>query len=265
MNTKINKQDLKNVSKQWILGSQQCWNYEKMMAPGYLNAISPILQKLYKDDHDSLKKYTNVHSQFFNTTPDMGGFILGMDIALEEQDAVRSEEGVTGIKTGLMGPFAGIGDTIFGVLIPTIMGSIAAYMALEGNFLGILLYILVNFIILLFRYKTVEIGYLQGTELIKNTSDGITSLTNSATVLGMTVIGALIPSVVRANIPLEFKIGESSLVIQEISDQIMPKLIPAIVVAALYYLLGKEKFNSNHAILLIIALSVILAALGILG
>ncbi len=127
---KITDQDIKRVSKRWILASQITWNYEKMMGVGYLYAILPILRKLYKKSED-LKEMMRNHVQFFNTTPHMGGFILGIDAATEESGGKTAKDAASGIKTGLMGPFAGVGDTIFGVLIPTIFGSIAAYMGTE--------------------------------------------------------------------------------------------------------------------------------------
>lgn len=133
--TKLTKKDITRLSKRWIMGSQVTWNYEKQMGTGYLWAMLPIIQKLYKNPDDQ-KEMMKTHIQFFNTTPHMGGFILGIDAATEEQEGIKAKETVKGLKTGLMGPFAGVGDTLFGVLFPTIFGSIAAYMGSEGNITG---------------------------------------------------------------------------------------------------------------------------------
>ena len=91
-----------------------------------------------------------------------------------------------------MGSFAGIGDTIFGVLFPTVFGSIASYLALKGNATGVLIWLLVNIAILIFRFYTVEIGYKQGAKLVGSMSTNLNALTSSATLLGVTVIGAMI-------------------------------------------------------------------------
>lgn len=262
-NTKINKKDLKKVSINWLYGSQMAWNYEKMMAPGYLYSILPALQKLYKGEE--LKEMMDVHNQFFNTTPHMGGFILGIDLATEEKEGSKSKAAVSSIKTGLMGSFAGVGDTIFGVLFPTVFGSVASYMALSGNAIGVLIWILVNIGILIFRYFSVFIGYKQGAKLVGAMSGRLSALTDAATLLGITVIGALIPSVVRANVTWKFKSGEVTLPLQETLDQIMPMLIPVMVVGFVYYLLGTKHFNSTRAILLIVILGIMLSALNILG
>ena len=148
--TKLSKKEINSLSKRWIMGSQVTWNYEKQMGVGYLWAMLPIIQKLYKNPEDQ-KEMMKTHLQFFNTTPHMGGFILGIDAATENQEGIKAKETVKGLKTGLMGPFAGVGDTLFGVLFPTIFGSIAAYMGSEGNITGAIIWMLVNIAILIFR------------------------------------------------------------------------------------------------------------------
>jgi PTS system mannose-specific IID component len=260
---KIADKDLKKVSFRWILGSQITWNYEKMMAPGYHYSILPVLRKLYSDD--DLQVMMKSHMQFFNTTPHMGGFILGMDIAMEEEEGINGVDAVQGLKTGLMGPFAGIGDTIFGVLIPTITASIASYMALEGNWLGIIGWILINLAVIVFRYYSVNIGYTQGTKLVTQAKDRLDNFTHAATVLGITVVGALVATVVNANIVADFNMGEVSISGQEIFDQILPNLVPVLIVGITYYLLGRKNMTSTKAILSIMLFSIIAYIIGFLG
>lgn len=262
--TKLTKKDISSVSRRWIMGSQITWNYEKQMAVGYLWAMLPIIRKLYKEPKEQ-KEMLRTHVQFFNTTPHMGGFILGIDAATEEHEGYKAKETVKGLKTGLMGPFAGVGDTLFGVLFPTIFGSIAAYMGQEGNIVGAIIWLLVNIAILCFRYFTVGIGYREGSKIITSAKDKLDALTAAATLLGVTVVGALISTVVSANVTATFTIGEISVNGQEILDQIMPRLVPVLVVAFLYWLLGRKKMSSTKAILLVMVLSVVLYALGILG
>lgn len=263
MNTKISDKDIKQVSVRWLYGSQLSWNYERMMGGGYIYAILPILKKLYQDQ-ETLKNVSTMESQFFNTTPHMGGFILGMDIAAQEVEGEKSFETVAGLKTGLMGSFAGVGDTIFGVLFPTVFGSVASYLALEGNAIGVIIWLLVNLAILIFRYFSVGIGYTQGVKLVTSLSDRLNALTNSATLLGVTVIGAMIPSVVKAPINFKFVSGDVKLNVQDVLDQIMPMVIPVILVGVVYWLLGKSWFNSTRAILLIIVLGIVLHYFGIM-
>ncbi len=260
--TKLTKKDINSLSRRWIMGSQVTWNYERQMGVGYLWAMLPIIRKLYKDPKDQ-KEMLKTHVQFFNTTPHMGGFILGIDAATEEHEGMKAKEAVKGLKTGLMGPFAGVGDTLFGVLFPTIFGSIAAYMGQEGNMVGAVIWLLVNIAILIFRTYSAGIGYQEGSKIITSAKDKLDALTAAATLLGITVVGALIATVVKANVTATFVSGEISVKGQEILDQIMPCLIPAAVVGGVYWLLGRKKMTSSKAILLVMILSIVLHAIAI--
>ena len=262
--TKLTKKDINSLSRRWIMGSQVTWNYERQMGVGYLWAMLPIIRKLYKDPKDQ-KEMLKTHVQFFNTTPHMGGFILGIDAATEEHEGMKAKEAVKGLKTGLMGPFAGVGDTLFGVLFPTIFGSIAAYMGQEGNMVGAVIWLLVNIAILIFRTYSAGIGYQEGSKIITSAKDKLDALTAAATLLGITVVGALIATVVKANVTATFVSGEISVTGQEILVLIMPFLTPAAVVGGVYWLLGRKKMTSSKAILLVMILSIVLHAVGILG
>ncbi|MFB6469212.1 PTS system mannose/fructose/sorbose family transporter subunit IID [Cytobacillus sp. Hz8] len=260
----LSKRDLLAANIRWLLCSQICWNYERMMSTGYLYSILPTLKKLYKKDED-LKEMMDMHNQFFNTNPMVGGLILGMDMAIEEREQKASKEVVAGLKTGLMGPFAGVGDTIFGVIIPTIFGSIASYMALKGNGTGVLIWVLVNILIVGLRFTLLPIGYKQGAKLVNEFANRLNALTEAAVLLGITVVGALIPTVVNAKVPLVYKSGEVSLKIQDMLDQIMPSLVPILLVGLIYMLLGRKKMNSTKAILFVMVLGIVLYNLKILG
>ena len=189
---------------------------------------------------------------------------MGIDIATEEAEGKQSKDTVSSLKTGLMGSFAGVGDTIFGVLFPTVFGSVASYLALQGNAIGVAVWVLVNLAILVFRFFSVRIGYTQGVKLVTSMSGHLNALTNAATLLGVTVIGAMIPSVINAQITWTFKTGDVELNLQETLDQIMPMMIPALLVGVIYWLLGKKYFNSTRAILAIMVLSILLRVFGIM-
>ncbi len=262
-NYKVTKKDIRKANIRWLFGSQICWNYEKMMAPGYIYSMLPLLKKFYKGKE--LKEMMRTHMQFFNTNPMVGGLILGMNIAVEEKEGSKGKDAVVGLKTGLMGSFAGVGDTIFGVIIPTIFGSIAAYMALEGSPAGVLIWILANLAVIILRLTFMPFAYKQGASLVTKFSDKLNALTDAAILLGLTVIGALIPTVVKAEVPFVYSSGEVKLVIQDMLNQIMPSLIPVLIVGLVYWLLGRKKMSSTKAILFVMLLSILLYNLNILG
>ena len=131
--------------------------------------------------------------------------------------------------------------------------------------MGSLLWILINIIIVFLRMTFTPIGYKQGEKLVTEFREKLTVLTDSAILLGITVVGALIPTVINAKTSYVFKKGDVTLELQSILDQIMPSLIPVCLVGLVYYLLGKKKMTSAKAILFVMVLSIVLYNLNILG
>ena len=115
---KLNDKDFKQMNIRNILFNQVGWNYERMQGSSYLYLILPQLRKMYGDHTPELKKMMKMQNQFFNTSNFFNTIIEGIDMALEEKEGVDSLETVAGIKAGLMGPFAAIGDSIFAALVP---------------------------------------------------------------------------------------------------------------------------------------------------
>lgn len=264
--TEITKEDLKNVSRRFTLASQWNWNYERMMSTGYLYAILPVLKKLYKDKPEEYKDMLKTQNQFFNTNAFFGNLILGIDIAIEEKEGYKAKDTVTGIKTALMGSLAGVGDSLIHVIWATIFGSIAATLAVNnGSPVGVILWLVGNVLLLFLRNKLLPLGYKQGVKLVTTLKEKLSALTNAATLLGVTVVGALIPTVVNAQVPFVYESNGISLSIQSILDQIMPGLVPVILVAFVYWILGLKKMNSSKVIWLVLLLSIVLYNLKILG
>lgn len=261
---KVTKRDLVSVFWRTILGLQMGWNYEKMQGLGYCFAIMPILKKLYKSKEEMIKAL-KLHLQFFNTTPAMAHLIVGADIAMEEEYGLANEDTISGIKTGLMGPFAGIGDTVFVAIYRTIVFSVASYMALQGNVIGALIPVIPAIAIWWVRYEFTVIGYEQGRRIAVGFASQLKQLTEGAAILGLTVIGGLAPAVVKANVPLVFKSGEVELKVQDMLNNIMPSMVPMAIVLLSYWLLGRKGFNSTKLIIFLLVLGVVLYNLKILG
>lgn len=261
----LDKKDINKVYTRWLLASQTAWNYEKMQGLGYCYAMMPALRKMYKDNDDEMQAAVKNHLQFFNCNIITGQFVLGANLAIEESGGAASKDAVSAVKTGLMGPLAGVGDTLFGVTLNTVCGSIAAYMALEGSPIGCYIWILVNIAKIILSNGFIHFGYKQGVKLVSSIGDVLKNVTESATMLGLMVIGALTPTVVKASTPFVYASGEVELVAQDILNQIMPALLPLAVVGLTYWLLGRKKMNSTRVILLLIVLSIVLYNLGILA
>ena len=162
-----------------------------------------------------------------------------------------------------MGPLAGIGDTIGWAMIPTIFGSIAASMGMQGNPLGIFLWAAFTFAFLAVRILEVEWGYNMGINVVTKLGKQITVFTEACSVLGLTVVGSLISSVVKLQTGIIYTNGDVTMKVQELLDGVMPSLLPVAAVVLIYYFMNKKKVKMTHMILIIIILSWIGAACGI--
>ncbi|QGV16949.1 PTS system, mannose-specific IID component [Lacticaseibacillus paracasei subsp. paracasei] len=262
----LTKEDLRRVNLRYMFGGQLGWNYERMMNVAYVHAILPAMIKMYGDDSDVLRDMLQMEMQFYNTSPFLSAIITGMDLSLQNESGTKSKEAVAAIKTGLMGPFAAVGDSLFGAVIPTILGSLAAYMGMKGNPIGVIIWLLCAIVILGLRYFELPIAYREGKKLVSNVGNLLNNLTDAATLLGVFVIGGLIPTVVNVIVPFKLTIGKKSLAIQaDMLDQILPALVPIALVALAYWLLGCKKMNSTRVIWVFLIGSIVLYSLKLLA
>lgn len=264
-NQKLTKQELNAISWRYILGSQLNWNYERMMSSGYLYGILPVLKKFYGNDESQLQDMMRTHNQFFNINAIFGNLIMGIDVAIEEEDGYKAKDTIIALKIALMGSLAGVGDSLFHVIWGTIFGSIAGTLAQSGSIVGCVIWVIANIALLFGRAALLPLGYKQGVKLVTTLKNKLSAFTNAATVLGVTVIGALIPSVVKAAVPFVYKKDGVELVIQDTLDAILPSLVPVLLVLLTYWMLGQKKLNSTRVIWIILILSIALSAFGILA
>lgn len=273
---KFTKQELHKIHFRWIWQSQIGWNYERMQGLGYLSTVLPMIEKLYGDNPELKDKALKVHSQFFNTQPAMGDMILGIDVAIEEQNPTAvGIETAAAVKTALMGPFAGIGDTIFGMIAGAVFGSIAASMAVEGSAIGIIIWtVWYAAVLFLIRPRLFDMGYTQGIKLVTSLSGQMNALTEAASVLGLTVVGAMIATMVKFPLAtINVKIGTDAdgsdlmkaFPLMDYANSIMPALFPALLAALCYWLLGQKWMNSNKLIVAVVVLAIVLRVLGVLA
>lgn len=264
-NYKLTKKDFNQINRRNLFFNQLGWNYEKMQGSGYLFIMLPQLRKLYGDHTPELKKAMKTHNQFFNTNPSVNMIIQGIDLAIESKEGVETLETISGLKTGLMGPLAAIGDSIFASLLPAILGAIAANMAVQGNAFGLLIWLIANFIIMYIRWIQLPLAYHEGTTLVTKMQGQLNALTDAATLLGVYVVGALVATLINIQVPFVAHIGKVTVTLQNEIDMILPKIVPGLLVGLIYWLLGRKNMTSTKAIFIVIIVAVICSALGILG
>ena len=263
---KITKEDLRQINVRNIVGFQLGWNYERMQHSGYLWIMLPTLRKIYGDNTEALKEAARTHcGPFFNTSNFLNTIVTGIDLAIEEKEGTEGLEAVAGLKTGLMGPLASIGDSIFGSLLPTIFGALAANMAIAGNPLGIFIWIAVNIVVDWFRCKQTHMAYEQGMKLVTTMSDQLNAITDAAAVMGVFMVGALVATNVNVVFSIAPEIGGVTVNIQNICNMILPKLVPACLVGFVYWLLGRKGMTSTKAIFIVLVIAIALGALGVIA
>ena len=264
-NYKLTKEDFKQINRRSLFTFQLGWNYERMQGSGYLYTILPQLRKLYGDNSPELKEMMKTHTQFFNTSNFFNTIVTGMDLAIEEKEGIDGKDTVSGLKAGLMGPFAAIGDSIFAALIPTIFGALAANMAINGNPTGIFIWIIAQIAVMIFRCKQLEFAYREGISLVTTMQHRLTALTDAATLLGVFMVGALVATMINVKLSWAPSIGDVTLNMQNNLDMILPRLLPAGIVAAIYWMLGKKNMTSTKAIFIVLVVCVALSALGVIS
>lgn len=262
----LTKDDLKICSRRMWLMDTVSYAYATQNAPCAAFAAYYALRKIYGGDKEAF--HTAMLNQLdcvFNATPPVSGLLLGAGLAIEDKGHLAGMEAENDLKVGLMGPLSGIGDVFIWILPMTILGSIAGYMAMEGNPVGILLWMALWMAILAWRWQNYAQGYAAGAQLITGLADRISILTDAASILGLTVVGSLIFSAVKISTPLAFHFGEISLGVQEgVLDAIFPNLL-GVITAFVVYRLIKKGVKLNWIILGIIVVSCICSAFGILA
>ena len=264
---KIRKRDLNRVFwRMQLLNVTN--NYESMQAIGFLSSFVPVLERLYGDKPKEQKVAAmKRHLQFFNSHVNSDALILGVAAAVEESTSEEEKEAVVSVKTGLMGPLAGIGDSVLKFTWLPICGSIGASLALGGNPLGpILMFLLYNIVNVATKYYGIHLGYEKGMSLLNGSETNILQrLANMANIVGLMVIGGLIASSVKIKVALEFGAGDNTILLQDLFDKVMPGLLSLLATVVIYKIL--KKTNGKHAPLLILGtmiVCIILVTLGVL-
>lgn len=269
-NLALSKKDLTRVF--WrSFAMEWSWNYERQANLGYGFAMVPIIDKLYKDRPEEKAAALQRHLEFFNTTPHVSTLILGISSAMEEQNATREDfdtSSINNVKVGLMGPLAGIGDSIFWGTLRIIATGIGTSLALQGNVLGpILFFLIFNIPHVILRYICMMGGYKFGAGFLSKVQQNglMEKVTYGASIVGLMSIGAMVATMVAVNIPFAYESNGASIVIGDILNSIMPGLLPLLFTAFIYWLVTKKKMKTTWVLMLIIAIGILGSLTGILG
>lgn len=270
--TEVKKLRKSDLIKQWLLvySSEGCYNYERLQALGAANAMVPIVKRLYDKNEDrvkALKKYM----VFFNTEPSwIGSIIHGITASMEEQAANGAEitgDDINAVRTGLMGPVAGIGDTISQGIVYPILASICCSLALAGNFAGPILFeVIYKVMMLSISYLMYMQGYKRGKSAIIQIlqSGTLNRITEAFSIVGLMVVGNMAATRVAVETPIAFDVGTTAINVQSILDSLLPGMIPLALTMIVWQMLNK-KIKPTYIIIILFIVGIICSLLGILG
>lgn len=240
----ISKRDIRKVFFR-SLAMEANFNFETWQNTGFAFSIIPVLKKLYKTPQ-SMSKALERHLQFFNTTAHGSTLILGITAAMEEQNSRKAdfdEESINAVKLGLMGPLAGVFDSFFWGTLKVIAAGVGISLALNGNVLGPILFLLIfNIPHIVLRYNLTFIGYNAGNKFLQNLvkSNIMDKLTTGASILGLMVIGAMPAMLMSIKTPLNIGTSDSQVSLQSILDQLVPNMLPLALTLLVFFFVKKN-------------------------
>ena len=232
----------------FLLGS---FNFERMQSMGFCVSMIPTIKRLYSKKEDQAAALKR-HLEFFNTQPWVGSAIMGVTAAMEQERANGAKDvddaAISGVKVGLMGPLAGVGDPIFWGTLRPVLAALGAGIALTGSILGpLLFFILINVIRAVTRWYGFKYGYEKGTEIVSDMGGGrLQKITQGASILGLFVMGSLVSKWTSINVPLELtryknQLGEEVVVtLQGVLNDLLPGLLALLLTFLCMYLLRKK-------------------------
>lgn len=262
MEKKISKKTLMKSFHHWYYGNLTCFTQEHMQTFGYLAAMLPIVEELYSSKEDQ-QRSMNTYTAFFNTEPQIGALVVGITAGLEEARANGSDdvtdETINGLRAGLMGPLAGIGDSlIVGTLIPVLLG-IALGLSTGGSPVGAIFYIIVwN----LLAYFGMKFAYMKGYELGGKAVEFLVgpqgiAIRKAVGIVGGMVVGAVAATwvSVKTSFVLKNAAGEVFLSLQNQFDSVYPGMLTAATVVFCWYLMAKKKISPIMVMLLLVVIA----------
>ena len=270
----LTKKDIRSTywRSTFLLGS---FNFERMQSMGFCVSMIPVIKRFYSNKEDQAAALKR-HLEFFNTQPWVASPIIGVTAAMEQERANGAKNiddaAISGVKVGLMGPLAGVGDPIFWGTLRPVLAALGAGLAITGNWIGPLLFFIgINLCRALTRWYGFKYGYEKGTEIVNDMGGGrLQKLTQGASILGLFVMGSLVSKWTTINISLELlryknQMGEEVVTtVQSVLNDLLPGLVALLLTFFCMYLLRK-KINAMYIIFALFGVGIVGYHFGILA
>ena len=259
----ISKKTLNKSFNLWFWGALTCFSQEHMQTFGYLSSMLPIIKELYPDKKEQQEKI-HAYTAFFNTNPMLGSVIIGTTASMEEARA--NGKGIDGetindMRAGLMGPIAGIGDSLIdGTLIPILLG-LALGMSQNGSPVGAIFYIIVWDLIAYFGQRFLYFrGYKLGDKAVSIlVGKQGKAIRHAISIIGGMVVGGVLASWVNVTTSLQLKdsTGKVFLNLQKQLDSIFPGLLTVIVTLLCWWLMAKKHVSAIWTMIILIGVALV--------
>lgn len=249
---------------------QNGFNYSNYQGVGYALVLYPALKKVYGDDKDGLANELELNNEFYNTNPVLVPFVTSLQLSMLDNGMNYSE--IRGIKMALMGPLAGIGDSLSQYCIAPLYSTIFSSLAMSGVAAAPLLFLAAeNGTLVAIKLIMGNQGKKLGTTIVEKLSQQMALISETANMIGVTVIAGLVATYVKMNVGITFAAGEavegvkqSSVDIQAMLDKMAPALLPVLFTLLMYYLIKKKGWNTYALVILTVVVGVVLSVLGVL-
>ncbi len=257
----------------WRSLAIQCsWNYERQMDMGFMYGMAPTLERLYPDESNPQqmeykKEAYRRHMVFYNCTPQTSAFVLGLASSMEEELAAERDsfnpDTINAVKTSLMGPLSGVGDSFFQGTVRVVALGLGVSLAQQGSILGPVIAMLISIIpSCLVTWYAGKLGYTMGAKYLTKLQGGLMDkLMYICGIIGLMVVGGMVASMIGLSTPITF--STTGLVLQDILDTIIPGILSLAAAMGLYFLVRKQ-IKSTYLLLICIVGGIIFNALGIL-
>ncbi|MDR0922260.1 MAG: PTS system mannose/fructose/sorbose family transporter subunit IID [Lactobacillales bacterium] len=265
-NSKITRKDFWSVFFR-SLTLDVSWNYERMQNLAYAYAMAPIIRRLYNTPEER-KMALERHLEFMSVTPHISTLLLGISGAMEEENSKNDDfnsASINAVKSSLMGPMAGIGDSFFWGTLKIIATRVAISLSKQGNYFGPLVFLLIiNVPHFILRYICLDKGFKIGTKFFNDVENSgvIEKVTELASILGLMVIGGMTASNVVFELTMKVGGGKIATPLQDYVNEIMLGFFPACFFLICYWLLGK-KVKTTTLLIGVIVFSILISLVGL--
>ncbi|PZG37318.1 PTS mannose transporter subunit IID [Listeria ivanovii] len=260
----VTKREIYKVGLRWLMSNTSAWNWERMQNVAFAWSMVPVLKKVTDGSKEEMGEALTRHMNFFNTEPTIGAPLVGSVAAMEVSKANGEDipdDVFNAIKSGLMGPMAALGDSLFASTGNALLLSFGMGLALDGNVLGPIIFLVGwTAITLGFSMWGVQFGFREGMKIMDSaifSSAMIQKVTAFLSILGLTVVGGLSAQFVSLSTSISWTSGESTTKLQEILDGLMPGLLPFILVLVVWYLHDKKSVSVMKLLVILIGVGTV--------